>query len=59
MVNTSGPLADVSMANTVDSTPRIDELTPEQRRKLEEQLEAYKAIALQCFQKTRHGWIVQ
>ena len=58
MVNTSGPLADVSAANTMDSTPKIDELSLEQRRKLEEQLEAYKAIALQCFQKSRHGGVI-
>ena len=59
MVNTSGSLADVSATNAMDSTPKIDKLAPEQRRKLEEQLEAYKAIALQCFQKTHHGGIVQ
>ena len=58
-MNTSDPLTDVSTANTVYSTPRIDELTPQQRRKLEEQMKAYKAMALQCFQKTRHGSIVQ
>ena len=54
MMTTSGPLTDVTMANTVVSTPKIDELTPEQRRMLDEQMEAYKALALQCFQKTRH-----
>ena len=58
-MSTSGPLIDVSVANTVNSTPKIDELTPEQRRMLEEQIEAYKAMALQCFQKTRHGSIIQ
>ena len=47
------------MANTVVSTPKIDELTPEQRRMLEEQMEAYKTMALQCFQKTRHGSVIQ
>ena len=59
MANASGPFTNVSTTNTMDSTPRIDELTPEQRWKLEEQMEAYKAIALQCFQKTRHRGIIQ
>ena len=58
-MSTSGPLTDVSTANTVNSTPKIDELTPEQRRMLEEQMEAYKAVALQCFQKTLHGSVIQ
>ena len=40
-MSTSGPLTDVSLANTVNATPKIDELTPEQRRMLEEQMEAY------------------
>ena len=48
-MTTSAPLTNVTMANTVVSTPKIDEFTPEQRRMLEEQMEAYKTMALQCF----------
>ena len=49
MATTSGPMTDVTAANTLNSTPSIDELSPEQRRELEEQMETFKTLSLQSF----------
>ena len=51
-------MSDVTVANALNSTPSIDELSPEQRRELKEQMEAFKTLTLQSFQRSCHGKVI-
>ena len=58
MEPTSGAPTDVN-SNIFDNVPSIDELSADQRRDLEERMEAYKTLALQSFRMSRHRKVIQ
>ena len=58
MEPTYGAPTDVN-SNTFNNVPSIDELSADQRRDLEEWMEAYKTLTLQSFRMSRHGKVVQ